>query len=107
MKIKCSSCNTILRIDESKFNQETIIVQCPSCNQKIRVPLQTKILTGQLSDSGTKSSIEDSFRNQEIASAEVRVNLPKTNSSSLIMYILLVALLFCSCYAIYDIFSKG
>lgn len=108
MNIKCSSCNTVLRIDESKHNQETIVVQCPSCSQKIRVPIPVKnkpVQTFQATVS-TKPKVENAiFQRRDVESEPVYVETNK--ETSFIMYIFLAAFLFCSCYAIYDIFFNG
>jgi predicted Zn finger-like uncharacterized protein len=42
MNIQCGKCQTVLRINEDRYLQETLIVQCPKCSQKIRVRLPVK-----------------------------------------------------------------
>src|SRR5690606_6085731 len=37
------SCETALRINDTKSNQESLIVQCPKCSQKLRIRLPKNI----------------------------------------------------------------
>ena len=43
MEINCPSCKSILRLDETKYNEDSILIQCPKCSQKIKVELPTKV----------------------------------------------------------------
>lgn len=46
MNIKCPSCNKVLRIDETRFTEGKILIQCPNCSQRLSVPFpkQSRIL---------------------------------------------------------------
>ena len=61
MEIKCSSCNKILRIDENKYNQVSILVQCPRCGQRIRVPSSTKKQIVQATTKPESNPVEEIF----------------------------------------------
>ncbi len=74
MNVKCPKCETILRVDEAKYSQESIIVQCPKCSQKIRVAIPKAPVSKM--DYETKKRITDSSAkppNHKNSSPEKRV----------------------------------
>jgi len=49
MKVKCTNCQTVLKIDEAKFTTTPLLIACPNCQQKMRVnELVTPTLTNQI-----------------------------------------------------------
>lgn len=108
MNIKCPSCSTVLRIDESKYNQDNIVVQCPSCNQKIRVPLPAKT---QLNQKSADVKIVDEYFPRKEATTHKAASVEKEKAQvvdfqfiDLLIGALTLAFIYCGCYAIYDMF---
>jgi predicted Zn finger-like uncharacterized protein len=101
MNIQCSTCSTVLRIDESKYNQGVIIVQCPKCSQKIRVQLQaSKKLDNNESEIRISNEI---IQKKDFAIFEAnRVDKLKEQRQSNLIGVLIILFLLCFCYAAFS-----
>lgn len=104
MNIKCSSCNSILHVDESKYKQESLIVQCPNCNQKIRVQLSIKNQTEQPAISNITQVVDETTPSIDTSNVWQNFSAVQDREIPFLMYVLFAVFLFFLGYAVFDFF---
>lgn len=100
MKIECAFCHSVMALDENKYDKENLLIQCPKCNQKLRVVLPKKrqiLSTNQTEKMGVFKDANNIHTSDMSKQPSVERNI------SIISVILLVLLMICGLYSIYDL----
>jgi|SRR5690606_23930185 len=99
MKIQCTSCKSILNLDENKYNKENLLIRCPQCSYEFRITLSKKTQVTPTIHEEKHIAVKET---REIKPSRKIQPIISEKISTVIIWILFCAFLMCILYMAHD-----